>query len=198
MRLSDLRALSSSPYAPLLQSTTIWSLPADKLDNARLKATFELIRLRTDRITARKVIKAIINAVARADFFGEIELKEPLTFSDVQPLSLPEFNEHLDALDPIHKRIFLLALSLDISFMDAASYNWSMARVALRKKDLHPVARSILSTQVRCLTLDYVFYQTVNGRLHPMYDADTHIESVVGSTHEIYRKRYKTLINPPV
>ncbi|GGO77611.1 hypothetical protein GCM10011348_07560 [Marinobacterium nitratireducens] len=198
MRLSDLRMLSDRAYTPALANTPIWTQDLSLLSNYKLKAVHDLIRTRADRATADKAVRGVLQAVKRAEFFGEIDPSLNLWFDFHGPLTVQDFNEHMDHLDDLHQRMFLFGLANDMALTDVIALNWTQARRLMRMRDLHPICREILETQVRNVRSDFVFWQYLDEFAPaPIYDADERIQRTIHCPWSDYRRRYATMTNRP-
>lgn len=194
MRLSDLDYVRRSPSATHLMNTFIWNQQISKLDDAKLRSAYELIRIRTDRFRAKRAVNTVINAVRRAEFFGEIVNPPQLTFKITNPIQVHDFNKHMESLSINDQRVFLFSLALDIPIHEAVSLNWTQAKRMLANPDLHPVAKKILSSQVRNLHVDFVFWEYVSRfKVAPMFNAEERIVSAIGIGWMDYRENFKKM-----
>ena len=198
MQLSELRTLNNRPFTPALAQLKSWNLHVETMDNVKLKAIHQLIKTHNTKRVADQAVKAILQAVKRAEFFGEIEQPLNLWFDFHGPLTIDDFNTHLEAMTDIHKRIFIFALANNMPLADCIGLNWTQARAILKRKDLNPVARQILDTQVRNVRVDFVFWRYMSDFAPgPIYEADVTIQETIGCRWSDYRRRFHEMTDKP-
>lgn len=198
MKLKELKTLNDRPFTHAIAKLDVWQQNVSQLSNIKLIAIHNLIKLEDCKTTADRVVKSIIQATQRAEFFGYIEEPLNLWFDFYGPLTAEEFNHHMEAMDPSLQRMFILGLACDMPMSDVIALNWTRAKLMLKNRNTPDVVKQILGTQIRNVRVDYVFWQYQSKYVAtPVYDADRAIQSVIDSPWADYRRRFAAMHQRP-